>query len=195
MSRKAEVGDYVERTIQWYADNAFLARSRLTLLQRGAGKEPGELPEVYGSVIRSMPKGFIGEGGYASKEEWACYTALTLFALHQQGKDIEKDCVHTPKYVSIGTATNRLKGTTDDANEDERLMKRIRQIVSANDISGVAWHLRSMVQMYKKAWIRVNYRILAEDLYEWQFPEGKQKVSLKWGQDYNRTVKEEEDYE
>ncbi len=192
MSRTKDVGDYVGKKIEGFAKNEYLARSRLAVLQRGAGKAPGEIPEIFGTVLRGMPSGFIGEDGAASKEEWACFTALTLFALHQQGNNVEKNCVNTKNYVSIGTAAGKLKATQADANADERILGRIRQITSASDISGAAWHLRSLIQLFKKNGIKINYQLLAEDLYTWQFPDGKNKISLKWGQDFFRKTKTED---
>lgn len=190
MSRKSEVGEYVSRKIDWLAQSEYLARSRLAELRRGAGKEPGEIPGVCGTVLSGMPSGFIGEGGYASKEEWACYTALTLFALHQQGTNIEKKCMNTKDYATIGIAANRMKLQQNDANGEERVFGHLQHIISADSINGAVWYLRSMIQQCKRLDIKVNYRQLAEDLYEWQFPDGKTRISLKWGQDFYRNLKE-----
>ena len=58
----------------------------LAELRRGIGKIPGEVPQLWGYFLDSMPEEFYGDNE-PSRAEWAVYTSLTLFALHQQGKD------------------------------------------------------------------------------------------------------------
>lgn len=49
------------------------------------GRQPGDLPALWGALLADMPEQLQGSNG-PSKAEWAVYTALTLFALHQQGE-------------------------------------------------------------------------------------------------------------
>ena len=193
MSKKTDVGDYVERQIKWYSENEYLARPQLSKLKQGAGRSPGDIPEISGMILRGIPAGFIGEDGYASKEEWACYTALTLFALHQHGHNIKNNCMSTKNYASIGTAANRLKRM--DENLGERILKYIQSAITANDISGVVTYIRPLIQMFQKKDIPLNYRTFAEDLYTLQFPDGRTKIGLKWSQDLYRYNKEDKDNE
>ena len=59
----------------------------LANLRRGAGRVPGELPELWGEFLGDLPEELYGSKRGPSRAEWAVYTALTLFALHQQGHD------------------------------------------------------------------------------------------------------------
>lgn len=59
-------------------------RAELAELRRGVGRQPGDLPALWGALLADMPEQLQGSNG-PSKAEWAVYTALTLFALHQQG--------------------------------------------------------------------------------------------------------------
>ncbi|HBG23036.1 MAG TPA: hypothetical protein DDW83_07265, partial [Peptococcaceae bacterium] len=63
------------------------SRAMLAKLRRGIGKQPGELPELFEILFMDMPEELYGIGDEPSYAEWAIYTSLTLFALHQQGKD------------------------------------------------------------------------------------------------------------
>lgn len=60
-------------------------RAELAELRRGVGRQPGDLPALWGALLADMPEQLQGSNG-PSKAEWAVYTALTLFALHQQGE-------------------------------------------------------------------------------------------------------------
>ena len=60
-------------------------RAELAELRRGVGRQPGVLPALWGALLADMPEQLQGSNG-PSKAEWAVYTALTLFALHQQGE-------------------------------------------------------------------------------------------------------------
>lgn len=56
-------------------------RAELAELRRGVGRQPGDLPALWGALLADMPEQLQGSNG-PSKAEWAVYTALTLFALH-----------------------------------------------------------------------------------------------------------------
>ena len=58
-------------------------RAELAELRRGVGRQPGDLPALWGALLADMPEQLQGSNG-PSKAEWAVYTALTLFALHQR---------------------------------------------------------------------------------------------------------------
>ena len=60
-------------------------RAELAELRRGVGRQPGDLPALWGALLADMPEQLQGSNG-PSKAEWAVYKALTLFALHQQGE-------------------------------------------------------------------------------------------------------------
>ncbi len=62
-------------------------RGRLAELRRGAGRKPGEDPAVWGTIFSELPEDMYGSRGNPSKEEWAVHIALTLYAIHQQGRD------------------------------------------------------------------------------------------------------------
>lgn len=87
MSKKADIKSFVGKKISMFQAEAGKGdgKAMLANLRRGVGHEPGELPQLFGVILLDMPEEFMSGSGIATKEEWACYIALTLYALHQQG--------------------------------------------------------------------------------------------------------------
>ncbi|KAI4440792.1 type I-E CRISPR-associated protein Cse2/CasB [Schaedlerella arabinosiphila] len=195
MSRKKEVQNFVGKKIYLLQAEAALGSGKAMManLRRGIGREPGELPQLFGVILSDMPEEFISESGIATKEEWVCYTALTLYALHQQGYDIGSMPMHAKEKASIGTALRSLASTYEgDSNAEPRMLQRLQTLATAIDMKELAHHLRGIIQLLKSKGIPLNYEILAGDLYEMQFSERKKQVCLRWGQDfYRRKYKEE----
>lgn len=162
----------------------------LAKLRRGVGKEPGEDPELMGYVVSRIPEDFLSKGSAPSREEWAIYLSLTLFALHQQGHDITIHCMNSDE-GSFGSSLRQI--AIGDANAKERIAKRLKAFGVSHDMNEAGYYLRQMIQLLRSAGVRVNYGELAKDLYVFQYTDGKQKVFLKWGQDFYKTSDKTED--
>ena len=187
MGRKAEIETFVGRKIYILQAEADLSSGKAMLanLRRGVGREPGELPQLFGLLLSDMPEDFWSKSGTATKEEWVCYTALTLYALHQQGYDAKSQHMHTDEGVSLGKAMYKLAASYDgDPNAEQRVVQKMRILATSADVKELSHHLRGIVQLLKANGISLNYKRLAGDLYEMQFPDGKRKVCLRWGQDF-----------
>lgn len=96
MNGKEKIGKirgFVEEKLSFLHSNKneSAVRAELARLRRGIGKKPGELPELWELLLDDFPTELESNGAERSKAEWAIYTALTLFALHQQGKDIQRE--------------------------------------------------------------------------------------------------------
>lgn len=171
--------------------NQALARSSLARLRRGIGKAPGSLPDLWGLTLDGMPEDLVGTGFQPSRGEWACYLALTLFALHQQGKDTTTAAMHQ-QGLPLGRSLRRLVRDPDD---EERIKRRFDQVVTADSPQEVAHYLRSLVQLLRADDIPLDYAALAADLYRFQNPDQRDGVRLRWGRDFYAGVpaaKEEE---
>ena len=164
-------------------------RALLAELRRGVGKAPGELPALWGILLEDFPEEWMSDRGGASREEWAAYIALTLFALHQQSRNTRSLPMHR-RGQTLGRALRRMAG--EDTDAQERILRRFRQLSSAADIRGAAYHLRGLVQLLRAADIPMDYAALARDLYQYQFPEGAADVRLRWAQDFFRMTKDEQ---
>ena len=68
-------------------------KALMAIIRRGVSRKPGELPELWGLIFEGMPEELFGKKS-TSYAEWAVYTALTLYALHQQGHQDEKKDEH-----------------------------------------------------------------------------------------------------
>ncbi len=165
--------------------NTGTGRAMLANIRRGVGKRPGELPELWGLIFNNLPEELFGTGA-ASYSEWAIYTALTLYALHQQGYDSEKECMHKEN-VSLGEAAANLVKIEGDESE-ERIAKRLNLVVTATSPKDLAYYLRSVIQLLSANSIALDYALLAKQLYEINFEESSQRVKINWGRKFYSTL-------
>lgn len=181
MSKVQAVVAYTERRVEYLlkARDSGAGKAELARLRRGIGKAPGEIPELWGIFLESLPEELAGKGRNPSPGEWAIYTALTIFALHQQGNS---EPMHR-KGISLGMAARSLvEGIEGD--DEERVLRRLRPIVTAVDMAEASFHLRGMIELFKQKGIALDYGKLAGDLYYFQMPSSRQTVQLNWGRDF-----------
>lgn len=164
-------------------------RAALAHLRRGIGHAPGEFPVLWGSFLGGLPEGLCSPSGEPSRAEWAVYIALTLYALHQQGKS---DSVQA-EGISLGKAALCLAG--DSEEEHQRIWRRLNLVALADDMQEMSYRLRHLVTLLKAGGIGLDYALLAADLFEYQFETSANRVRLRWGQDFFRASKNEEDHD
>ena len=163
-------------------------KARLAELRHGVGSMPGTIPVLWGMIFDELPEKMLGKYGKPSKEEWAIYDALTLFALHQQGKDLETDNMNI-QGISLGKAACNLvyaKGGTDD--DRERVSRRFNQMALATDIETLSYYLRTFIPLLRGEGIGLDYAMLAQDIYLCQTENGQSSVRLRWEKDYYSTI-------
>lgn len=165
-------------------------KAALASMRRGAGKIPGELPELWGMLFDGFPEELMSMSGEPNQAEWAVYAALTLFALHQQSKSLSEECM-SREGQTMGSAVRRLS-PAESGDDFDRVRRKFNIAATSADIRELTHHLRGLVQLLRDADIPLDYPRLAEDLYLWQFPEGMRNVRLRWGQDFYRLPKTEE---
>jgi len=164
-------------------------RATLAKLRRGIGKVPGSVPELWGVTMDGMPEDLLSDRDSPTYGEWAAHTALTLYALHQQGKDIKSQCMNM-EGAALGAS---LKKLIKEEADEIRVKRRFDAAATSEDLGEIAHHMRGLVQLLKAQDIPLDYPVLAEDLYRFQFPESRDSVRLKWGRDYYRMVKAKEE--
>ncbi len=168
-------------------------RAILANLRRGIGRVPGDLPQLWNIIWADMPEELQGSGDTPSRAEWAIYTALTLYALHQQGRDPQRESMNQSAadkaescyHNSLGRSVAKL---VHGAEDQKRILRRFNVAATSASMKELATHLRSLIQLLKADGIPLNYPQLAKDLYLYQFPEGAAKVRMRWGQDFYRRV-------
>lgn len=154
-------------------------KAELALLRRGVGKEPGELPSLWGMLLEQMPEELQGKGKTPSRGEWAVYTALTLYALHQQGQG---QSMNQPG-MTLGRAIHMLV-PAGNQDAEERVLRRFNQMATSSDMVELAQHLRGIIELLRANGIPLDYMDLSGDLYNYQLVDYQNTVRLKWGREY-----------
>lgn len=169
-------------------------KAELAGLRRGAGKSVSESLEAAQIVLSDLPAELIGNRKSQEALE-AIYTALTLFAMQQQGND---GSILTEDKNSIGTALRDYmiaEGLSGDEDR-KKVVRKLGMLLKAKSIREIAVYLKSNVQLMKSASqpIYIDYARLAGDLYRFQFPEYRNSTLLDWAKDFykNKEKKEEE---
>lgn len=180
------VGEYVNRRIFLLTGNlnAGDAKGWLAQLRRGIGKKPGELPELWGILLQTLPEELMGKGNEPSHAEWAIYTALTLFALHQQG---HAESMNLPgKENSLGGSAQKLVHTDE---EEERVRAKLSLAAQSYDMEELAYRLKTLIRLFSADNVKLDYVDLAKDLFLFQKEKYTDGIRLKWGQDFYRNIK------
>ncbi|MFD3442361.1 type I-E CRISPR-associated protein Cse2/CasB [Streptomyces sp. NPDC058685] len=164
------------------------AVAALARLRRGAGKEAGQLPDLWALVdtgpLHTVPDGArpLDEEALTRAED-ALHAALTLWALHQQSRPTR---MHQPgsrqRPTGLGTAVRRLMPADDI---DEPLLKRLVRAGTAPDLTSLAQRLRDIVLLLRREDIPLDYALLTSQLYRWQYPGGPDTVRREWGRSFH----------
>ncbi len=164
------------------------SRAMLAKLRRGIGKQPGELPDLFEILLGDMPEELYGRGDDPSYSEWAIYTALTLFALHQQGKDHPMSVGGKTENKNTGNSLGAAVGylVKQDRDREPAIKRRFDSVATANEFTEFAHHARGLIQLLRAGDIALDYPRFAEDLFWYQFDEIRNRVRLRWGEDYYR---------
>ena len=188
MEKEKQIRNYVKKQMELLAGDAGTldlgsSKAQLAQLRRGVGKRPGELPELWGIFLRNMPEELMGKEGRPSYADWAIYTALTLFALHQQG---HSEPMHAEGEENrLGRAVKKL---AHGEEEEENVRRKFSITARSDDMEELSYHLKTLVRMLGSNDIKLDYEDLAKDLYRFQFENDADQVRLKWGQDFYRFV-------
>lgn len=178
-------------------------KAMLANLRRGIGRAPGDIPALWGVFLQDLPPELQSDRGKASPAEWAIYTALTLYALHQQS---QSSSMHRPG-AGLGRAVRKLTApekspeemgyfgrklaTSEKPPEESSVFRRFNALATASSAEELAHHLRGIVQLLRREGIPLDYAQLAEDLYWMQLPATAPRVRLRWAEEYYHTPSED----
>ena len=152
----------------------------------------GSNADAWPLEFEGLPAELVGRGIEPSWAETAVHAALTLYAVHQQGKT-------KPMYVpgdehSFGAALRRLvwsdEGRYSNLEEGE-MPRRFRAFITADSMEEALHHARQLIQQLRAAEIPVDYARFAAQLYKLQSPYTADKVRRAWGREYSRIPKAE----
>ncbi len=182
-----EIARFIGHKIQWINQSGQGTPALLATLRRGIGRMPGDDPALWPIIFEDMPDEMLSISGTPTRAEWAVHTALTLYALHQQGMDPSLSPMHVER-TRLGQALNRLAGDDDEATK--RIKRRFDTMATADRMPETVYHLRSLVQLLRAQDIPLDYEALGRDLYLLQSPSQAPGVRLRWGQDFYRKHKD-----
>ncbi len=168
--------------------NDSAVRASLAKMRRGIGEKPGDQAELWEMLFEGIPEELEGCGEEPSTSEWAVYTALTLFSLHQQGKDIHQDFMFQEN-INLGMGIGRLARKIPDSKT--AVIRRFNTMATSMDLVELSWHLRGIIQLLKRESIPLDYGNLAKDLYLYQSLQNAPKVRLNWGRNFYRELNRE----
>ena len=146
----------------------------------------GAEPSVWEITVGGLPDELRWDDT-SSPAEQATHAALVLYATHQQSNQ-------TPVHVSgarLGGAVRRLAEVRGHNGEsDESSIRRLHQVVLANDAPGRLYHLRGLITLLRSEAepIPLDYAQLAVDLWRLFDPkQDSEHVVARWGRDlHNR---------
>ncbi len=193
MSKAKAVYGFVDWKLNTLNRDDAWSKAMLAKLRRGAGKAPFEVPEIWEVTMADLPDSLVSKHGdirsNASPADWAVHVALTLYAMHQQGE--------TASVSREGTSFASAMRAIVTENNKEAVKRRFDAIITADNLAELSHHARSMVQIIKSSGksLTVDYPALAKDLYQFQYPDGRSQVRLRWGRDFYRLKGKKEDQE
>ncbi len=160
------------------------AVASLARLRRGVGAEPGVDPALWEDTIGLVPVDELGRGDAPSPAEQAAHVAMTLFALHRQGK-CERAHV---RGVSFGEAMRllSLRRASPGEQESEGVRRRFDAALTATTPSECAHHLRGLVLMLRDQQIGLDYGEFTVDLADLWSTWNRNRVRLRWARAYRR---------
>ncbi|MBF4460960.1 MULTISPECIES: type I-E CRISPR-associated protein Cse2/CasB [unclassified Rathayibacter] len=161
------------------------ATASLARLRRAATGAPGADPLVWGETLDGLPVEYHGVDGGVTSAERAAHAAITLYAVHQQSKQIP---MHRPG-VSLGRAVARLAAVNAPPGSEERpgeaaVVRRFLALGTAATFDETVRHARGLITQFRADNIPLDYGLLAYHLARLQVPRYADGVRLDWGRDF-----------
>ncbi|MGB4780267.1 type I-E CRISPR-associated protein Cse2/CasB [Microbacterium sp.] len=170
---------------QAYQRNASSAVADLARLRRGLGRRVGEDLDLIGLALASDGENspsLLDErervGATPTAEEQSAFTAITLFALHQQSQ--RGASMHRAGY-SLGRSA-RLLGKRVDRDS---VRTRFTALGTATTWDETVHHARGLIQQFRQHGIPLDYGRFARDLFDLRTGRGD-RVRMSWGRDFYR---------
>jgi len=170
----SNVGEFVLSKIGMLDIDMPSSRAMLAKLRRACGKPPGARADIFEVTLEGAPQENLAIN--------AIHAALTLYGVHKQGARKSMNEMRLP----FGGAVGRL--VEKDESNIASVKRRFDSVLTASDLNEAAHYARGLVQMLRGKDIGFNYASFANGLYSFQFPNGADRVRLKWGQDFYKEI-------
>ena len=184
MNEADAVYGYVKQKTSMLGTDSQWSKAMLARLRRCVGKDIRDSEESWEITLGDLPEDLcgrpVGNDFEPSRAEKAIHIALTLFALHMQGRG-------TSAQEDGRSFSSAIRSMTDDSNM-EGIKRRFDSMVTATDLNELAYHARGLIQIMRSSGdIRFDYAGLARDLYFYQTPGGQRNVLIRWGENFYAT--------
>lgn len=176
----------IESLQQGYLNDSPQARADLAELRK-ASQDLYVFPPSVWYLVDTPETSRTTSSDHLTANEKAIRGALWLYARHQRGRT-------TPMHqrgVNLGEAVSRLAWLEGMDNE-KAVRRHFDAAVMSTTFSGFFNHLKGLIGQLgsTRAAIAIDYGLLAQDLYRFAIPGGRQKVILSWARGYARQKNE-----
>ncbi|WP_390905009.1 type I-E CRISPR-associated protein Cse2/CasB [Nesterenkonia marinintestina] len=154
-------------------------------LRNAVGRSPEQSLMAWTTVVGKLLPEFPDDWTSTdepSRQEWAAFTALTHWAMHQQAIPSAMHVTAKNRGHNFGHSVGRLAV----ARNSESTKARFDALLLSPGEASTLHHLRSLVQLLRASSISTDYGLLAEDLAALRRPGGRQRVALRWGRGFAR---------
>ena len=94
-------------------------------------------------LFENLPEEFLSSYQQPSYEELAIYTALQLYALHQQGVSTSVMLDDSKPYENIGFALGKLRKEDNTTSID----RRFNTMITSSTFEELTYHLRHLISL------------------------------------------------
>lgn len=187
-STRSEVRRTADRLIvrlqKGYLADDSAAVGQLARLRTGDLADPVADPRLWALTFEALPDVLVGSGDEPSRGELAVHAAVTLYAVHQQGRRDHPMHVADSRF---GSAVRRLALAAGQGGDmSPGVLTRFQHLCLSYDRRLRLNHLRSLVTMLRGEQIPVDYGRLAADLYDLESVRTRSSVHLQWARDFHR---------
>jgi CRISPR system Cascade subunit CasB len=179
---KSTVDNRIGTLQSGYLRNQSASVAALARLRRGVGKPAGSVLDILEFTYATE---FVGDprDDAPTTAEVAAHLSITLYALHQQS---QRERMHRSGH-RLGLSIRALAPDKDYLTHS--VTRRFAMLGTADSLDELTHHLRGMVQLLRTTAVPLDYGLLAADLLQWQRPQRRASVRLRWGRDFHRTQK------
>ena len=144
---------------------------------------------VWPLLLGNLDTNDLSRNGRPTHAETAIYTALHLYALHQQGHDAIVDGAAYGDDATGRTLFGVLAQLRQRPDSQVALDRRIQPLLASTNFKSVVNALTHIVSIIKgQTSTPIDYAALAQDFYWFQASyESANRVRLRWGEAYYRT--------
>ncbi|WP_406490755.1 type I-E CRISPR-associated protein Cse2/CasB [Streptomyces sp. NBC_01604] len=158
------------------------AGAHMAALRSGAGRQAGAVPAMW-PFYRTRISSQLRNRGALTRDLMAEHAALTVFGMHQQGRDTR---MHTPGF-SPGSAC-RLLLARDSGADRTAIERRLGALLTSVETGELTQHLRGLVPLLRRAGIGLDYDALRVALRRWddpQRPDEQARIRSRWDRDFH----------